>query len=378
MKIPFVDLKRQYSDIKEEVSERVGHALQGMQLFLGENVQSLEKEFATYCGVRFGVGVGSGTDALHVALRACGIGPGDEVITVSHTFFATTGAIALTGAVPIFVDIDPETYCMDASQVVEKITPRTKALLPVHLYGHPADMQPILDIAERHKLWVIEDACQSHGAQYHGRKMGSLGHIGCFSFYFTKNLGAYGEGGMAVTNDPHLAETLSCLRNHGSRSKYEHLLLGINGRLDEIQAAILRIKLPLLDKCNAKRREVAAIYSACLPPTVVKPVERPGCYHVYHLYVIRTPWRDELKEWLGQRGIETGIHYPIPVHWQKACQSYSNGHNLPVTEKAVSEILSLPMYPELKAEEVIYICDCIKEFFEAKTAKKSRVRRESL
>ena len=372
MKIPFVDLKRQYAPIRGEVQDAVARTLEGMHLFLGENVQALEQEFASFCGSRFAVGVGSGTDALYLALRASGIGRGDEVITVSHTFIATAEAIALTGAVPVFVDIDPETYNMDPGQIEEVITARTRALLPVHLYGHPAEMGPILDIAQRHDLRVIEDACQAHGARYQGRAAGSLGHLGCFSFYFTKNLGAYGEAGMVLTDDPQLAETLRFLRNHGSRSKYEHCLLGINARLDELQAAILRVKLPHLETWNERRRELAQRYAQQLPPWMVKPIERPGCRHVYHLYVIRTPWRDQLREWLRECGVETGIHYPIPVHWQAACQTYSRASGLlPATEEAVSEILSLPMYPELKEEEVYYICGSITQFLEARTGKKA-------
>jgi len=374
MKIPFVDLRRQYAAIRGEVQEAIARTLEGMHLFLGENVQALEQEFASYCGSRFAVGVGSGTDALYLALRACGIGRGDEVITVSHTFIATNEAVALTGAVPIFVDIDPETYNMDPGQIEERITTKTRALLPVHLYGHPAEMGPILDIAQRHDLRVIEDACQAHGARYHGRAAGSLGDLGCFSFYFTKNLGAYGEAGMVVTDDPQLAETLRFLRNHGSRSKYEHCLLGVNARLDEIQAAILRVKLPHLETWNERRRELAQHYARQLPPWMAKPKERPECRHVYHLYVIRTPWRDQLREWLSECGVETGIHYPIPVHLQAACETYSRSSGLlPATEEAVSEILSLPMYPELREEEVDYICRCIAQFFEARAGKMAPV-----
>ena len=365
MKIAFVDLKRQYASVQEEVQEGIARVLEGMHLFLGENVQALEQEFASYCGTRFAVGVGSGTDALYLALRACGIGQGDEVITVSHTFIATAEAIALAGAVPVFVDIDPETYNMDPSNIEKKITSRTRALLPVHLYGHPAEMGPMLDIAREYGLRVIEDACQAHGAHYHGKGTGSLGDLGCFSFYFSKNLGAYGEGGMVTTDDPQLADTVRLLRNHGSRSKYEHALLGVNSRLDEIQATVLRIKLARLEAWNSRRRELAELYARYLPSWMVKPTERPGCRHVYHLYVVRTPLRDELREWLKQCGIEAGIHYPVPIHRQPACQAYlsANG-SLPATERAVGEILSLPMYPELQEEEVRFVCDSIRRFFE--------------
>jgi len=374
MKIQFVDLRRQYATVEEEVREAVARTLEGMRLFLGENVQALEQEFAAYCGSRFAVGVGSGTDALYLALRACGIGNGDEVITVSHTFIATAEAIALTGAVPVFVDIDPETYNIDPARIEKKITARTRALLPVHLYGHPAEMGPVLEIARKHGLRAIEDACQAHGARYHGKRTGSLGDLGCFSFYFSKNLGAYGEAGMVTTDDPQLAETLRFLRNHGSRSKYEHCLLGVNARLDEIQATILRVKLPHLEAWNDRRRELAQIYARHLPPWMAKPTERPGCRHVYHLYVVRTPQRDALKEWLRECGVETGIHYPVPVHHQAACQTYSNGNGvLPATDGAVDQILSLPMYPELREDEVEYVCRCIGEFFDGRTAKAAPV-----
>jgi len=363
MSIPFVDLKKQYQSIREEVLARIAESLDGMQLFLGENVQAFEAEFARYCGTEFAVGVGSGTEALHLGLRACGVGQGDEVITVANTFFATAEAIALVGARPIFVDIDPETYNMDPRQVESKITYRTRAILPVHLYGHPADMGPILKLARTYNLKVIEDACQAHGAEYQGRRTGSLGDVGCFSFYFTKNLGAYGEAGMAVTSDPDIARKAKMLRDHGQNVRYQHNLMGVNGRLDEIQAAILRVKLPYLDEWNERRRSIAQAYEAGLPSSVIKPQEMPGAKHVYHLYVIRTAERDQLRAWMESKGIATGMHYPIPIHLQEACQRYyGNGTFLPVTEKVTEEILSLPMYPELTAEEIEYVCDCVRDF----------------
>ena len=366
MYIPFVDLQKQYQGIKEEVLAEIGQALEGMQLFLGKNVQAFESEFAAYCGTEFAVGMSSGTEALHLALRACGVGAGHEVITVSNTFFATAEAIALAGARPVFVDIDPDTYNMDASQVERKINGQTKAILPVHLYGHPANMDSILELAQTYKLKVIEDACQAHGAEYRGRRAGSLGDIGCFSFYFTKNLGAYGEAGMIVTSAPDIARECRLLRDHGQDAKYHHHRLGVNGRLDEIQAAILRVKLPHLDEWNEKRRSLAQAYEAGLPPWVVKPKEMSWARHVYHLYVIRTAERDRLQAWLKSKGVATAMHYPIPIHFQEACRGY-NGNNthLPVTERAVQEILSLPMYPELSTEEVGYICDCIADFAES-------------
>jgi dTDP-4-amino-4,6-dideoxygalactose transaminase len=280
MHIPLVDLKRQYQDIKQEVLTGLERTLEGMQLFLGENVRAFESEFAAYCGTEHAIGVGSGTDALHLALLASGVGPGDEVITVSHTFFATTEAIHLVGARPVFVDIDPETYNIDPSQVERKISSHTRAILPVHLYGHPANMGPILDLAQAYKLKVIEDACQAHGAEYEGRRTGSLSDAGCFSFYFTKNLGAYGEAGMIVTSDPDLAKKCRILRDHGQSAKYHHSGLGINGRIDEIQAAVLRVKLPHLDRWNESRRRIAEAYNGGLPRSLVKPKEMQWARHV--------------------------------------------------------------------------------------------------
>jgi dTDP-4-amino-4,6-dideoxygalactose transaminase len=367
VRIPLVDLKRQYQSIKEEVLAELEQTLDDMQLFLGKNVQSFESEFANYCGTEFAIGVGSGTEALHMALLASGIGPGDEVITVSHTFFATVEAIALVGARPVFVDIDPETYNIDPSQIERKISRRTKAILPVHIYGHPADMGPILELAQAYKLKVIEDACQAHGAEYEGRRTGSIGDAGCFSFYFTKNLGAYGEAGIIVTSDPDIAEKCRMLRDHGQDAKYHHSLLGINGRLDEIQAAVLKVKLPHLDEWNEKRWNLAQAYESGLPPSVVKPKEMPWARHVYHLYVIRTPARDQLRAWLETKGVTAGMHYPIPVHLQKAYHGGNgDGVYLPATEKVTGEILSLPIYPELSTEEVGYVCDCVWDFTESK------------
>jgi dTDP-4-amino-4,6-dideoxygalactose transaminase len=367
MRIPLVNLKSQYQTLKEEVLAEISQALDGMQLFLGKNVQTLESEFAAYCGVESAIGVGSGTDALHIAIRACDIGPGDEVITVSNTFIATVEAIILAGAKPVFVDIDPETYTMDTSQVEEIINSRTRAILPVHLYGHPANMDPILELAQAYRLKVIEDACQAHGAEYKGRRTGSMGDIGCFSFYFTKNLGAYGEGGIITTSDPDIAKRCRMLRDHGSSDKYHHAMIGINSRLDEIQAAVLRVKLPHLEDWIERRRKLAQAYSAGLPALLVKPQEMPWAKHVYHLYVVRTPERDQLKDWLESKGISTGMHYPIPIHLQEAWYKYDGSdYSLPVTERLTSEILSLPMYPELTEEEIDYICDYINEFSESK------------
>ncbi len=367
MRIPLVDLKRQYRDIKGEVLTEIEKTLDGMQLFLGKNVQEFESEFASFCNSEFGIGVGSGTDALHLALLACGIGPGHEVITVSHTFFATVEAITLTGARPVLVDIDPKTYNMDPAQIEKAISHRTRAIIPVHLYGHPADMAPIMDLAETYKLKVIEDACQAHGAEYEGRRTGSLGDAGCFSFYFTKNLGAYGEAGMVTTSNPDIARKCRMLRDHGQDQKYIHPMFGINGRLDEIQAAILKVKLPHLDQWIEKRRSIARVYEASLPPCVVKPSEMPWVKHTYHLYVVRSQKRDQLRAWLESKGVSTGMHYPVPIHLQEAWYRYDFSRiSLPATEAAANEIVSLPIFPELTMEEVEYVCDCVKEFSESK------------
>jgi len=360
--IPTVDLKRQYYSIKEEIDNAIKNVLESGYFILGENVKLFEDEFSRYCNAKYGIGVASGTDALQLALRACGISRGDEVITVSNTAFPTAIAISYTGAKPVFVDVD-ETYTMDASRVEEKINEKTKAILPVHLYGQPADMDPILEIAKKHDLYVIEDACQAHGAEYKGRKVGSIGDIGCFSFYPTKNLGAYGDGGFITTNNEELAERLKLLRNYGQIERYNHAIKGYNSRLDEIQAAILRVKLKRLDKWNELRRRNAKLYSELIGEKVIVPFERENSTHVYHLYVIRTKQRDELRKWLKSRGILTDVHYPTPIHLQKAYADLGLGEgSLPVTEKYANEILSLPMFPELTEEEISHIADAINEF----------------
>ena len=368
MNVPFVDLRKQYAPLKDEILSGIGKVLDGMQLFLGENVQQLEKEFAQFCGAAHGIGVSDGTAALQIILRAMRIGPGDEVITVSHTFIATAEAILLTGAKPVFVDIDPVTCLMDVSQVEAKITPRTKAILPVHLYGQTVDMDPLLEIASRHGLRVIEDACQAHGADYKGRKAGSLGHAAGFSFYFSKNLGAYGEGGFITTNDSELASKIRMIRDHGSGVRYHHEMVGFNGRLDEIQAVVLRAKLPHLADWNTLRRAHATRYNQLLKNFTVKtPVEIINNHHIYHLYVIQTAHRDQLQSYLKEQGIFTGIHYPVPVHLQQAVDylGYKPG-SLPVTERVTNEILSLPMFAELTDEQMDYVVMHIKEFMTQK------------
>jgi dTDP-4-amino-4,6-dideoxygalactose transaminase len=365
MTIPLVNLKKQYAPLKDEIISGIEHVFDGMQLFLGENVQALEKEFAQFCGAEYGVGVSDGTSALHIILRAMGIGPGDEVITVSHTFIATAEAILLSGAKPVFVDIDPHTYLMDVSQVEAKITPQTKAILPVHLYGQIADMDAISKLASKHHLRVIEDACQAHGAEYKGRKAGSLGDAAAFSFYYSKNLGAYGEGGFITTRNADLYRCIHMIRDHGSERRYYHDLVGMNSRLDEIQAVVLRAKLHHLNDWNQQRRSHADLYNKLLQGMpVITPIENLGNKHIYHLYVIRAPRRDELQAWLKERGIFTGIHYPIPTHLQPAMQSLGyKPTDFPVTEKIVSEILSLPMFAELTDEEISSIGEAISSFY---------------
>lgn len=366
MQIEFVNLKRQYHIVEEEVLTEITRVLSSMKLFLGYNVQQFEVDFARYCSTEFAIGVGSGTEALHLALLACGIREGDEVITVPNTFIATVEAIALVGAMPVFVDIDPKTYNIDISQIESRITTKTKAIIPVHLYGHPADMGPIQELALAHNLVIVEDACQAHGAEYMGRRTGSLGNVGCFSFYFSKNLGAYGEAGIIVTSDPDVAKKCRMLRDHGQGTKHNHPLMGVNSRLDEIQAAVLRVKLPHLDEWNNKRRAIAQAYEEGLPSAFVKPIEMPWAKHVYHLYVIRSRFRDQMRNNLEAKGIATGIHYPIPIHLQEACRHYcKRDFSLPVTEKITKQILSLPIYPELSLEEVEYVCNCIREFSES-------------
>ncbi len=367
MNVPLVDLKAQYQPLKQDILSRIEAILDSMYLFLGPNVQALEKEFATFSEVEHAIGVAEGTTALHLALRACGVQTGDEVITVSHTFIATAEAIVLAGAIPVFVDIDPETYNMDVTQIEARITSRTRAIIPVHLYGQPADMDPIMDIARQHNLYVIEDACQAHGARYKGNRTGGLGHLAAYSFYFSKNLGAYGEGGMVTTNDAELAQRVRLLRDHGSPKRYHHEMIGMNGRLDEIQAAVLRAKLPYLEEWNAQRRVNAAHYTELLAalPQVQTPSVPDDVEPVFHLYVARVPERDALLVYLKEQGVGAGIHYPIPCHLQPAFAElgYKKG-DLPVTEQVVDEIISLPMYAELTVEQREYVVTTIKSFYE--------------
>jgi len=363
MQIPLVDLRIQYRAIKYEVIAAIEDVLADMNLFLGPQTQAFEQEFAAYCGCRYGVGLSSGTDALALALRACDIGAGDEVITVANTFIATVEAIALVGATPIFVDIDPETYTLDWRQLDRVLTPRTRAIIPVHLYGYPVEMQPVLEFAQTHGLRIIEDASQAHGATYKGKRVGSFGDIGCFSFYCSKNLGAYGEAGMCVTNDSDLAESLRLLRDHGSRKRYIHEELGVNARMDELQAAVLRVKMPYLDRWNAARQAHAHSYTRQLLGVVeAVPAVRPSSTHVYYAYVVQVQERERFRQALEKEGIATGVHYPIPLHLQSACRQYGYAPGmLPVTEAAASRIVSLPMYPELTPEQLKKVVDTVKK-----------------
>ncbi|QIO55871.1 DegT/DnrJ/EryC1/StrS family aminotransferase (plasmid) [Rhizobium leguminosarum bv. trifolii] len=353
--IPFLDIKAQYQSIKGEIDAAVLGVLASGQYVLGDEVAHFEQEFADYCNVKHAIAVNTGTSALHLALLAAGVGPGDEVITVPFTFVATVSAICYTGARPVFVDVEPVTLTMDPAEVEAKITPRTKAIVPVHLYGQMADMDAIKAIAERHGIPVIEDACQAHGAQYKGHRAGSMGLSGCFSFYPGKNLGACGEGGMVVTNDDDQAKTMRMLRDWGQEQRYHHLLKGFNYRMDAIQGAILRVKLRHLEAWTEARRTHARRYSSLLAGSTVltTPVEAADRRHVYHVYAVRSRDRDGLQRLLSAEGIPSGLHYPIPVHLQKAHADlgYQAG-DFPVSEAAAREVLSLPIYPEMPVRHV--------------------------
>ncbi len=364
MIIPLVDLKAQYDSIKNEIQEAISRVLETSQFILGTEVEKFEEEFACYLGVRYAIGINSGTNAIYLALLALGIKPGDEVITVSQTFIATVDAIYWTGARPVLVDIDEATFTMDPKKFEAAITQKTKAVIPVHLYGHPADMDQVLAVAKKHNLWVIEDACQAHGALYKGKRVGGLGHAACFSFYPGKNLGAYGEGGAVTTNDEKLAILIKKLRNHGGLKKYSHEIPGFNARLEGIQGAILRVKLPYLDRWNDLRRQHASEYEKSLQGLGIKfPSEASYARSIFHVYVIRAPQRDSLNDHLNEQGIGCAIHYPIPNHLLPCFQSlgYRLG-DLPVTEKISKEVLSLPLFPELKKEQIEEVAGQVRNF----------------
>ena len=356
--IPFIDLKAQYLSIKGEVDAAIQGVLNSCQFTLGSEVAAFEEEFAAYCQATHGVGVNTGTSALHLALLAAGVGPGDEVITVPFTFVATVSAIDYTGATPVFVDIDPQTFTMDVKALEAAITAKTKAIIPVHLYGQSADMDPLLEIAKRRGLIVIEDACQAHGAEYKGRRTGSMGDMACFSFYPGKNLGAYGEAGMVVTDNPEFARTIRMLRDWGAEKKYHHVLKGYNFRMEGIQGAVLRVKLRRLEAWTEARRTAAAHYDRLLADSgIATPKAMSYARHVYHIYAIRTGHRQAWQEALLAQGIQTGIHYPTPVHLLPAFADlgYRAGQ-FPHSERAANEVLSLPMFPELtqgQCEEVV-------------------------
>ena len=362
MTIPLLDLKAQYAGIKQEIDRSLVKIMAGGSYILGQNVRALEEEIARYCGVEYGIGVASGTDALLLALMAFGIEAGDEVITTPYTFFATAEVVSWLGATPVFVDIDPKTYNIDVNIIEEKITEKTRAIIPVHIFGQMADMDIIMELAHKYNLIVIEDACQAFGASYKGRKAGSIGHAACFSFFPTKNLGAYGDGGMVVTNDQEAAEMIKMLRTHGSSKEYFHEFLGMNSRLDEIQAAVLRIKLKYLDKWNCLRREKAALYKSLLRDSgLILPFEEAWNLHVYHLFIVRSLERDRLRERLVKEGIGCGVYYPLPLHLQNVYLhlGYREG-DLPEAERASRETLALPLYPELNEEDIKKVCMAVK------------------
>ena len=362
--IPLVDLKKQYDSIREEIDNAIADVVHSCQFILGEQVEKFETDFAAYCQARFAFGLNSGTSALHLALLAAGVGPGDEVITVGYTFVATVAAICYTGATPVLVDIDPRTCNIDPAKIEAAITPKTKVIMPVHLYGSCADMDPISEVTRRHNLVLIEDAAQAHGAKYKGRRAGSMGDLACFSFYPGKNLGAYGEGGAVVTNNEEYVEVIKQLRDQGQSAKYLHERIGYNYRMEAIQGAVLGVKLKHLDDWNRARRRHAEVYRRELAEVEVRLLEEPaGNASVYHIFPLFTDRRDELRAHLHTAGVSTGVHYPIPVHLQRGFRDlgYCAG-DLPHTERACQEVLSLPMYPELSTETLMQIADSVRQF----------------
>lgn len=365
MTLHMVDVVGQYKKIKQEVDAAIQSVLDSGQFVLGKEVGEFECKVAGHLGIRYAVGCASGTDALQIAMMAMGIGPGDEVITTPFTFVATTETIALLGAKPVYVDIDARTYNIDPAKIERAITARTKAIIPVHLYGQSADMDPIMEIARRRKLRVIEDAAQAMGATYKGRKVCTFGDAGCISFFPSKNLGAFGDAGMVVTNDPALGEKMKMISVHGSRERYRHEVLGVNSRLDSIQAAVLMVKLPHLEMWNTARWHAAQRYDQLLRETpAILPSMDPNCGHIFHQYTIRVPRRDELAAYLQSRRIPHAIYYPIPLHLQPAFAMAGNkAGDFPVAEKASREVLSLPMHTELSEEQLAYITGAIKDFY---------------
>ena len=370
--IPLVDLKAQYHSIKQDIDSAVSKVLESSEFILGSEVDAFEQEFAAFCGVRCAVATGSGTSALHLAFLAAGIGPGDEVVTIPFTFVATVEAILYTGARAVLVDVDPKAATLDPDRLEAALSTRTKAIVPVHLYGQCADMDPILGIARRHRLLVIEDAAQAHGAEYKGKRAGSLGDLACFSFYPGKNLGAYGEAGAVVTSNPEYAKRIRMLRDHGQSQKYQHVLLGYNERMDGLQGAILRVKLAHLDDWNARRRSHAAQYRRVLADLDIKFLDEPSYgKSVFHIFSIFTEERDSLRHHLKTAGIGTGIHYPIPLHLQPAMNGlgYRRG-DFPIAEKLAETELSLPLFPELTAEQVDLVAAVVQEWAGAAVRRK--------
>jgi dTDP-4-amino-4,6-dideoxygalactose transaminase len=363
IKVPYLDLKAQYQSIKPEIDAAIARVLDSYQFVLGPEVAAFEQEFAAYCGAAECIALNSGTSALHLALLAAGVGPGDEVITVPFTFVASVAAVTYTGARPVLVDIDSRSFNMDPAAIEAAITPRTKAILPVHLYGQPADMTPIMEVAKRHRLVVIEDAAQAHGAKYKGQPVGSIGDIACFSFYPGKNLGAYGEGGAVTTSNAGCANTIRMLRDWGQDRKYHHLLRGFNYRMEGFQGAILRVKLRHLDRWTEARRAVVRQYDELLSDSGVEtPAEMPWARHVYHVYTLRADDRDGLQAALQAEGIQTGIHYPVPAHLQPAYADLGYGRgSFPRSEEAAEQVLSLPLYPELSSQAVIEVAGAVRK-----------------
>ena len=362
--ISLVDLTAQYHSIKKEIDAAVLSTLESGHFILGPQVVKFEESVATYLGVKHAIGLASGTDALVIALRALNIGEGDEVIIPAYTFFATAGTVMSVGAKPVIVDVDPQSYQIDVSKIEAAITSKTKAIIPVHLYGHPAEMNPILEIARKRGLKVIEDNAQGYGAEYLERKTGTMGEVGCLSFFPTKNLGAYGDGGMVVTNDDALAEHMRMLRAHGWKKKYYSEMVGYNSRLDAMQAAILQVKFPHLDEWNEKRRELSKRYNEHLAPLgIVTPIEREWAKHVYHLYIIRSAKREALQTFLKEKGIASEVYYPLPPHLSVPCRKYGYKEgDFPHAEKAAKETLALPLYPELTLEQQDQVIAAVKEF----------------
>jgi dTDP-4-amino-4,6-dideoxygalactose transaminase len=369
MNVPFVNLSRQHQKIRQEIDKAISQVIDGSWFILGKQLEEFERNFAGYLNVKYAFGVGNGTDALRIALLAVGVKAGDEVLIPANTFISAPLETSFIGAKPVLIDIDEETYNLDPQKIEKKITKKTKAIIPTHLCGQPAAMDEVLKLARKYSLWVIEDACQAHGAEYKGRKVGGLGDVGCFSFYPIKNLGALGDGGMIVTNNSKIARKITLLRNYGEIKKYFYAIRGFNSRLDPLQAVILNVKLKYLSKDNEKRRKIAGIYNRFLVEVkkIILPKEEKNVKHIYHLYMIRTKRRDGLLNYLKENGIITQIHYPVPIHLQQSFKylGYKKG-DLPVTEKCAKEILSLPIFPEMTLKEIEYVCVKIKEFFATK------------